>query len=509
MNPYDAYAKLYDRSKQVSYLASAMAVLHWDQRTNIPPKGHAHRANQLASLAQMHHAMVTDPVIGDWLAAVQGSSLTQDPLSVEAVNVREWRRAYDRAVKIPEALAVALAKLSAETQSIWEAARPKNDWQALKPNLAQIVRLKREQAEAVGYEHEPYDALLDFYEPGATAESLEPIFRELVDALVVILHAIQEHAPSKSSALESYRFPIADQRTFAASVAEALGYDMAAGRLDVSAHPFTIGIGPGDVRITTRYRETSFTESFFGAVHETGHALYHQGLPLEHWGAPFCKPTSLGINESQSRMWENIVARSKPFWKFFYPRLQDVFPALHPLPLDEFYRSINRVAPSLIRTEADEVTYNLHVLLRFELEIMLCRGALEVEDLPEAWNAKMKKYLGVTPDSYREGVMQDIHWPSGAIGYFPTYTLGNLYAAQFYHRMQKDLGNVEQHIANGEFAPILQWLREKIHSQGTRYRPRDLLMVVTGEDLNPTYLIQYLDKKYAEIYGFKGLGSEA
>ncbi|MGB9618408.1 MAG: carboxypeptidase M32, partial [Desulfomonilaceae bacterium] len=260
-------------------------------------------------------------------------------------------------------------------------------------------------------------------------------------------------------------------------------------------------IGPGDVRITTRYRETSFTESFFGVVHETGHALYHQGLPLEHWGTPFCKPVSLGINESQSRMWENIIARSKPFWKFFYPLLQQTFPALEVVSLDEFYVSINRVAPSFIRTEADEVTYNLHVLLRFEIEVMLCRGALEVEDLPEAWNAKMKRYLGVVPDSYSRGVMQDIHWPSGSIGYFPTYTLGNLYAAQFFRRLAQDIGDVEQLIEKGDFTQLLTWLRQKIHSQGTRYRPRELLKVVTQEDLNPQRLIQYLSEKYGDIYG--------
>jgi len=445
--------------------------------------------------------MVTDPAIGDWLASVEASSITKDPLSVEAVNIREWRRDYDRAVKIPERLAVALAKLSAETQSVWEVARPQDDWPALKPYLSQIVRLKREQAEALGYEKEPYDALLDSYEPGATAGMLEPIFQTLVDSLVIMLNSVREKAADRKYPLESFAFPIESQKAFAESVAVGIGYDMAAGRLDISAHPFTIGIGPGDVRITTRYRENSFTESFFGVVHETGHALYHQGLPLQHWGSPFCKPVSLGVNESQSRMWENIIARSKPFWKHFYPKIQDVFPALYDVSLDAFYASINRVAPSLIRTEADEITYNLHVLLRFQLEVMLCRGELEVEDLPEAWNAKMHKYLGVVPDSFSRGVMQDIHWPSGSIGYFPTYTLGNLYAAQFFSRLTKDIGNVEHCIEQGDFAPILDWLRRKIHSQGTRYRAPELLSVVTDEDLNPNYLVQYLRDKYGDIYG--------
>ncbi len=501
MTPQDAYSKLCDRSRQVSYLASSMAVLHWDQRTSIPPKGHAHRASQLAALAQMHHTMVTDPIIGDWLAVVETSPLSQDPLSVQAVNIREWRRAYDRAVKIPEKLAVALARLSSQTQSVWEIARPQNDWPSLKPYLNEIVRLKREQAEALGYENEPYDALVDLYEPGATTEILEPIFQILLDGLLGMLDRILAKASDIKSTLASVNFPIERQKTFAESVAVALGYDMAAGRLDVSAHPFTIGIGPGDVRITTRYRENSFTESFFGTVHETGHALYHQGLPLEHWGTPFCKPVSLGINESQSRMWENIIARSKPFWKHYYPKLKDLFPGLSEVTFDEFYAAINRVAPSLVRTEADEVTYNLHVLIRFELEVMLSRGELEVEDLPEAWNAKMHKYLGIVPDSFSNGVMQDVHWPSGSVGYFPTYTLGNLYAAQFFRKLEGEVGEVDKYIEQGEFSPILDWLRRKIHSQGTRYQPKELIKVVTGEDLNPNYLIQYLDQKYGDLYG--------
>lgn len=500
MDYHDAYLKLCDRSKQISYLASAMALLHWDQRTSIPPKGNAHRSDQLAALAKMHHNLVTESIVGDWLIEVEASPLTQDSLSVEAVNIREWRRAYDRAVKIPENLAVALAKLSSETQAVWEVARPRNDWPTLKPYLEEIFRLKREQAEVIGYENEPYDALLDSYEPGETAANLGPIFHVLVEALVGFFQSIREKTPNMNLGLQCLNFPIDRQKAFAEFVAVAMGYDMAAGRLDVSAHPFTIGIGPGDVRITTRYSENSFTESFFGAVHETGHALYHQGLPLEHWGTPFCKPISLGINESQSRMWENIVARSKAFWKYFYPKLQEIFPSFYAVPLEAFYAWINKVTPSLIRTEADEVTYNLHVLLRFELEVMLCRGELEVEDLPEAWNATMYKYLGIVPDSYSAGVMQDIHWPSGSIGYFPTYTLGNLYAAQFFRRLDQEIDGAKKYIERGNFAPILDWLRRNIHKQGMRYRPRELLRTVTDEDLNPSYFIQYLREKYTEIY---------
>jgi len=500
MNSEEAYALLCDQSKKVSYLASAMAVLHWDQRTSIPPKGHAHRANQLATLAQMHHRMVTDPLIGEWLSKIEESSVHEDPFSVERVNTREWRRAYDRAVKIPERLAIELAKAASEGQSVWEKARPENDWFAFKPFLETIVSLKKEQAEALGYEKETYDALLDSFEQGVSVSELEPIFRVLIDGLVEILDRIQGSSGIPASRFETLNFSIETQEKFALNVAQTIGCDIEAGKLDVSAPPFTIGIGPGAVRITTRYSEDSLGESFFGVVHETGHALYHQGLPAQHWGLPICKPASLGINESQSRMWENMIARSRPFWIFFYPKAQENFPALSTIPLEEFYRSLNKVSPSLIRTEADEVTYNIHVLLRFELEVMMCRGELEVEDLPEAWNAKMQKYLGLKPPSYSKGVMQDVHWSSGAIGYFPTYTLGNLYAAQFWGKIAGDMPDLEYIMQRGEFSSILKWLRERIHSQGARYLPKELIQTVTGEKLSPKYLIEYLRKKYFEIY---------
>ncbi len=300
--------------------------------------------------------------------------------------------------------------------------------------------------------------------------------------------------------MQGRSFPIADQRAFAIEVAKQIGYDFRGGRLDVSAHPFTIGIGPGDVRITTRYSENDLSEAFFSTMHEAGHAIYHQGLPLEHWGTPFCRPISLGVNESQSRMWENLVARSLPFWEHFYPQAQARFTSLENVQVKDFYFLVNEVVPSLIRTEADEVTYNLHILLRFELEVLISRGDLDVEDLPTAWNEKMEAYLGLTPPDYALGVMQDVHWSSGSIGYFPTYTLGNLYSAQFFARAEQDLGNLSDQMARGEFAQLREWLRDKIHSQGSRYLPKDLVRTVTGEGLNPGCLIDYLERKYITVY---------
>lgn len=505
MTPSEAYQSLATNSREAAYLASTMGLLNWDQRTNIPPKGHAHRANQLSFLAKMLHAMSTDPRISERLAMVEGSELTQDPLSVEAVNIREWRRLYDRAVKIPERLAVELAKAASEGQSAWEKARPENDWTGFKPHLKHLVVLKREQAEAVGYEHEPYDALLDYYEPGETARNLIPIFEHLLKSLVELLELIRGSARRRVTPLPRRVFPIARQEAFAKEVAQRIGFDLEGGRLDVSAHPFTQGVGPGDVRITTRYHARAFGDAFFSVVHEAGHAMYHQGLPLEEWGMPICRPVSLGVNESQSRMWENLVARSLPFWKYFYPEAQAKFSALRDVPLDGFYCAINEVTPGLIRVAADEVTYNLHVLLRFELEVPLARGELEVDDLPDAWNAKMRTYLGVTPPDYATGVMQDVHWSSGSIGYFPTYTLGNLNAAQFFRKAEDDLGDLGALFERGEFRELLQWLRKNIHSQGSRYMPRDLVRTVTGEELNPHYLIDYLERKYVEVYQISAL----
>lgn len=501
MNFAEAYQQLVLLSTEKAYLASTISVLNWDQRTQIPPKGHAHRVSQFAALAKMRHKMVTDPIIGELLAVVEDSELTRDPLSVEAVNIREWRRAYDRALKISETLAVELARASAEGQAVWEAARPRNEWNLFKPYLERIVSLKREQAEALGYQEEPYDALLDDYEQGETARNLEPIFGHLKPALVDLLDRIKGSSRGPEASFRNRDFPIPDQESFVKAVAISIGYDMNAGRLDVSAHPFTTGIGPGDVRITTRYNEESFKESFFSVIHEAGHALYHQGLPLEHWGTPFCRPVSLGINESQSRMWENMVARSSAFWRGFYPEAQAKFSALRDVPFESFLLSVNEVTPSLIRTEADEVTYNLHVLLRFELEVALVRGDLQVDDLPAAWNEKMRAYLGLTPPDYSSGVMQDVHWSSGSIGYFPTYTLGNLNAAQFFAKTREEITDLEDRISRGEFTELLGWLRRNVHSQGSRYLPRDLVRHVTGEDLDPKYLIQYLNGKYKELYG--------
>lgn len=503
MTPKDAYEWLRQHSLETAHLDSIGHLLGWDQRTQIPPKGHDHRHAQFAMLAKWLHQRETDPRLAEMLAAVEGSELVRDPLSVEAVNVREWRRDYDRATKIPQDLAVALAQASSEGETVWERTRPDSDWQTFQPYLERLVDLKRQEAEALGYEQEAYDALLDDYEPGETAAVLAPLLAQLRDGLIRLLETIQGSRRRPDRTILHRHFPKSDQEGFARMAAAKIGYDLQAGRLDPTAHPFSTGIGPGDVRITTRYDENCFSMAFFSVLHETGHALYDQGLPVEHWGSPMGDAVSLGIHESQSRMWENLVGRSLGFWKFCYPETQKVFSVLSDVGLEAFHLAINEVKPDLIRTEADEITYNLHILLRFELERALIRGDLRVADLPGAWNEKMQAYLGLTPPNHAQGVMQDVHWSGGHLGYFPTYTLGNIYAAQFFARAEKDLGDLSEGFARGDFAPLLRWLREKIHSQGKRYRPRQLVQAVTGEDLNPEYLIKYLMKKFGELYALK------
>lgn len=501
MNLEDAYQWLAGHSRETALLRSVSRLLSWDQRTYIPPKGHTLRADQLALMARLIHERETDPRVGEYLAQVEGSDLIADPGSPAAVNVREWRRTFERATRIPPELAVALAQASAEGETAWERARPQNDWPAFLPFLERLVDLSREEAEALGYATEPYDALLDGYEVGETAAGLESLFCTLGENLVGLLEGIRGSSRSPDVSVLHRHYPRALQEQFSRDVVLKLGYDFEAGRLDPTAHPFSTGLGPGDVRITTRYDEHFFSTAFFGTLHEAGHALYNQGLPPEHWGTPRGHSVSLGIHESQSRLWENLVGRSRGFWEFFYPRAWAVFPALQDVSLETFHFAINEVAPSLIRVEADEVTYNLHIIFRFELERSLINRGLEARDLPEAWNAKIGEYLGLTPPDDRDGVMQDVHWSAGYFGYFPTYTLGNIYAAQFFAQAAAELGDLNHLSARGEFGLLLGWLREHIHSQGSRHRPRDLVRVVTGEDLDSRFLVEYLSNKFNLLYG--------
>jgi carboxypeptidase Taq len=500
MTPREAYDWLHSYSKESAYLSAFADLAQWDQATYMPKKGHAHRAQMMATMAKLMHERSVHPRIGEMLKKAEGAR-TGGKDSVQAANLRGWRRSYDRATKVPQRLAVELAKASSEGTAIWEEARPKNDWKSFQPVLKRNFALAGELADALGFKGERYDALLDIYEEGATTAQIEPVFAKLRAATVDLLERIKGSGRRPNTKLLHGDYPIAAQEAFGKEVIAKMGFDMEASRLDVVAHPFQQTIGPGDVRITTRYDAEFFNTAFFGTAHEMGHGSYEQGLPAQHWGTPAGSHSSLGIHESQSRTWENLVARSMGFWRYFYPSAKKHFKTLKGIRVEEFQFAINAVRPSLIRIEADEVTYNLHIMIRFELELALLRGKLSVADLREAWDQKYQEYLGVKAKQVADGCMQDVHWSGGLIGYFPTYSLGNLYAAQFYRQAEKDLGKLETQFAKGKFAPFMNWTRENIHYLGARLKAPELVKKVTAEEVNPEYLIGYLNRKFGGLYG--------
>ena len=495
-----AYRELIVQLKEVALFGSVGSLLGWDERVQMPAKGAEHRANQNSLPARKVHEQFTSPRIGELLGTVENSEIAAE--GARGANVRETRRQYDRATRLPATLVEEMARTEVLAQQVWAEARRKNDFAAFAPWLDKWVMLKEQQATYYGYEGHIYNALLEDFEPGETAENLTQVFENLRGPLVELIGKITSSGRKAPLEILERNYPAGAQAKLAREAAEAVGFDFGAGRLDVSTHPFCSGIGPGDTRMTTRYDEKYFGDAFFGVLHETGHGLYDQGLPAEHFGTPLGEAISLGIHESQSRMWENLVGRSRAFWKFFMPRARALFPEqLKDVSEDQWYFAVNDVRPSLIRTESDEATYNLHILLRFELEKALLTADLKVADLPGAWNEKMKKYLGVdVPDNTR-GVLQDIHWSGGAMGYFPTYTLGNLYAAQFFEQAKKDLGDLDGQIGRGEFGPLLGWLRTNIHSRGKRYRAGELVEKVTGKALSAEPLLRHLREKAAELYG--------
>jgi carboxypeptidase Taq len=498
----EAYAELIRRVKAISLLSSCGSLLHWDHQTYMPPKGAAHRAEQLALLAGLTHAQFTMPEIGELLLQADEGSQARAAGSVEVVNVREIRRAYDRATRVPAALVEELARTSALAQDVWIEARKASDFKRFQPWLEKLVSLKREEAKTVGQGGPLYDALLDEYEPGETAARLTPVFAELRSALVDLVGRIGASGRNPDLSILHQAYPNATQEAFGKTVVAACGFDFRAGRLDVTTHPFCSGIGPGDTRLTTRYDLNDFGDAFFSILHEAGHGLYDQGLDPEHYGTPMGEAVSLGIHESQSRLWENFVGRSRAFWEYWFPQARQAFPeALNGVGLDAFVFAINDVRPSLIRVDADEATYNLHILLRFELEQAMIAGDLSVADLPAAWTDGMTRLVGVTPPDDARGCLQDIHWSGGSFGYFPTYTLGNLYAAQFFARAQADLGDLDEQFRRGDFLPLKAWLNRKIHREGQRYRGADLVAAVTGEPLNPEYLLRHLRQKFRSLYG--------
>ncbi len=499
-----AYDTLRGELRELELFASMAGVLSWDQEVMMPPAGTPLRAQQIALLSQLVHERRTSAAFGDLLSEAEADSeLAADPAA--SANLREIRRSYDQAVKLPTALVRELAETTTHAQHTWREARKRSDFAAFEPWLRKIVELNRAQAECLASEETPslYDALLDQYEPGARAAQVEEAFNELRQQLTPLIRAIAEADRRPNDRIHQIAVPIDTQQRFNAFVAERVGFDFEAGRLDVSTHPFCQGVGPGDTRLTTRYREDAFFDALSSTLHETGHGLYEQGLPKDdHLGEPLGEAVSLGIHESQSRLWENFVGRSRSFWKWALPEVKRAFgSAFDEVQLDEVYGAMNLVAPGLIRVDSDEATYNLHIMMRFDLERAMLEGDLAVADLPGAWNERVRADLGLEVPDDRRGCLQDVHWSMGAIGYFPTYTLGNLYAAQFWARVRQDLPDLEEGLARGEFGELLGWLRREIHEHGRRYTAPELCEKVTGRSLTAAPFLEYLEGKLRPVYG--------
>lgn len=503
-----AYAELIRHVKDYSLLNSCASVLGWDERTYMPRCGSAHRAEQMALLARMAHEMLTAPRVGELLVAAEASPLAADKTSAEAANLRNLRRLYDRAVKLPRELVEELARVTSRAQQVWQEAKEKSDFALFAPDLDRIIHLKRQEAQAVGYRDTPYDALLDEFEPGASTAEVTQTFAALRQELTPLVAAILDSGRTPKRDILQRDYPVDRQQLFGQSAAAALGFDFASGRLDTTSHPFCSGFGPGDCRITTRYNPRSFTESFFGILHEVGHGMYEQGLDPKHFGTPLGTAASFGIHESQSRLWENMVGRGRPFWEHFFPRARQTFvDTLRDVSLDDFLWAVNDVQPSYVRIEADEATYNLHIILRFEIEQALLRGDLATADVPAAWNEKFAQSFQLTPPSNALGCLQDIHWSFGGFGYFPTYTLGNLYGAQFMEQARRDLNDLDADFRRGEFSRLKGWLAQNIYSHGQRYPAAELCRRVTGRPLSHEPLLTYLRAKYEPLYGIKVSGT--
>lgn len=496
-----AYDQLVQKVRDISNAFWIASLLDWDQETYMPPRAATVRGDQLAFIVGIHHERLTSDELAGLLESCEKAGVDRNGDPTAATNVRETRRLHDRARKLPRALVEEIARVTTVAKNVWSEAKAANEFKRFAPHLEQIVELKRQVAEHVGYKDDIYDALLDEYEPGARTAEVQRVFEAVRRELVPLVKAIASAPRKPNTALLEREAPTANQREFNQWLAAAIGFDFDAGRIDVSAHPFCTGMSPADVRLTNRYDEHYLPKSIFGILHETGHGLYEQGLVAKNAGTPAASSVSLGIHESQSRMWENLVGRSRAFWQFAHPRLLQSFPALAGVSLDDWHFAINTVRPSLIRVEADEVTYNLHIMVRFDLERRLLSGKLAIRDVPAAWNAAYKDMLGIEPPTDREGCLQDIHWSCGILGYFPTYALGNLYAVQFFEAAKKALGDVNAMFARGEFKPLLDWLRTNIHHHGMRYRPGELVQHVTGQALSPAPYVEYLRAKFRPLYG--------
>ncbi len=500
---------LVNRLKETQHISSAIAVLSWDQECYMPKGAGAARAAQLSYLMGFEHeqriGLEMQKALSAWLDLETGSLLTEASEWEEDAQalLREVWRDYHRAICLPSDFVRTLGLETSLAHQVWIEARQTNNFSLFAPHLKRIIALKKQEAEYIGYAESPYDALMDSFEPGMTVKKIAPLFEALKNKLVPLVQKIGQSEIKADALLFKKYYDPQKQWDFGLQVLKTMGYDFNTGRQDHSIHPFTTTFHPTDVRVTTRVDAHDLLSSLFSSIHEGGHGLYDQGLSKKYYGTPLGDSISLGIHESQSRLWENSVGRSRAFWTHFYPKLAAVFPEnFKGIDFETFYRAINGVRPSLIRVESDEVTYNLHIMLRFEIERLIIEDDLPVEELPTIWNEKMEAYLGVRPETDTDGVLQDVHWSGGAFGYFPTYTLGNLYAAQFFNQAKKDMSDLQEKISKGDLLPLKTWLNEKIHRWGRQYSSEAMVQRVCNEAPNPAYFTTYLEEKFRKIYQF-------
>lgn len=504
--PNAAYDQLLSHLRETAVLESVSATLGWDQETMLPDGGAPLRADQMAMLSSLVHERRTDPRVGEWLEACEADAeLTAD--GDAAANLREIRRDYEHATKLPARLVREIAETTTKAMHVWREARERSDFSAFAPMLERNVRLMREKAEALGVPEggEAYDALLDEFEPGMRTAELREVFGALRAELTPLIRAVAESDTKPDTEWQRTPLAVDRQARFNRTVLERMGFDFDAGRLDVSTHPFCEGAGPGDTRLTTRYDERELISALNASMHEAGHGIYEQNLPkAERFGQPLAQAASTGVHESQSRLWENMVGRSRPFWEWALPRMKERFDdveAIQALDVETVHRGLNVVEPNLIRIESDEATYNLHIMLRFDLERAMLADELKVTDLPGAWNERIRDDLGLEVPDDRRGCLQDIHWSMGAIGYFPTYTLGNLYAAQLWNAVRREVSDLDVQIRDGEFGPLREWLKSRIHLAGRRFTAPELIERVTGERPSHEPLVRYLREKLTVVYG--------
>jgi carboxypeptidase Taq len=492
--------KLKSYLAEIADLKAAIAVLGWDQLVNMPGGAAEDRGEQIATLEHITHIKETSDEVGKLLQELTVDANQMDPESDHACLIRVAKRDYDKQTKVPVEYVTEMARVSTVAQSVWEKAKAHSDFDLFCPHLEKLVQLRRQYAEFFKPWDHVYDPLLDDFEPGMKTAEVQEIFNKLRPKQVELIKAIS-NTKSIDRTFLFLNYPEKNQLAFGEKVISKFGYDWNHGRQDKSAHPFTTSFGLNDVRITTRFNPNYLPTSMFGSMHECGHALYELGINKDFNRTPLADGASMAVHESQSRMWENLIGRSKPFWNHFFPILQEVFPTqLGNVNANMFYKAVNAVEPSFIRVEADEATYNLHIMLRLELEIALMEGSLSAKNAPAAWNAKFKDYLGIVPPDDAKGILQDVHWSSGGFGYFPTYALGNLVSAQLWERMNSDIKNLEDQVEKAEFSEILTWLRKNLHVYGAKFEPQELVKKVTGSKITPEPYIRYLDTKFKAIY---------